>query len=389
MKVVVTGGGTGGHIYPAIAVAQRIMRDHPGSQVLYAGSPKGPEREAARRAGLEFFAMETGGVLGKSLPGVVRSLVLFTMGFIRALFKLSRYRPQCVVGTGGYASAPACFAAVVLGIPCVVHEMNYHPGMVTRRLARRAAAVAVAHPATAPMLPAGAKVVTTGVAVRSEIEELSDRDCLHRAREQAYAVKGISRGRKTLLVLGGSQGARAINRSVAEAIEVHADREDLQVIHLAGLKCSDDLPVEIRGREGGLNYCCLPYFEQISLLYAVSDLVVSRAGAGTLAELTAAGLPAVLVPFPYSVEGHQEENARRLEEIGAAKMVMQEGDSADGALEEAFRLLYDDPGLNAMKEAARSAAAGTGTGGIVSLVEGIVGAGDGPACRRPGHGGST
>lgn len=372
MLVVITGGGTGGHIYPGLAVSSSLRENHPGASVIFIGSKSGPEGEAARDAGLPFEGLDLSGLVGKNPASAVRAIARFALGTIRCFRLLRRTRPLCVLGTGGYAAAPACFAAVVTGIPLILHEMNLKPGLVTRVLAARSYAVACAHAGTAGMLSSRARPVVTGIPVRPEIEALGGEEKRNSARARASAGLGVFPDRRTMLVFGGSQGAEALNAAVWETVPRFADRDDLQVIHITGRRDFEDpRRAEAEGRMpgGGLLYRAIPYLEQMELAYSIADLAVTRAGAGTLAELRAARVPSVLVPYPHSSAGHQESNARQLAETGAAVVVLQSGSSAVTAVLAAFELVFDDAELESMLKAADRLAAGRSAQGILDIIE--------------------
>lgn len=372
MRLVVSGGGTGGHVYPAIAVASRIVTGSPGSDVTYIGSEAGPEKAAAHAAGLRFEGLRVSGVIGKSPGKALAALFRFAVGSVRCLRLFVEMKPQVVLSTGGYASAPACLAAVLTGTPLVLHEMNFDPGIVVRVFSRFATVVATAFEGTSEKIAGGTRCVVTGVPVRPEIEALSSEEEREVARQEARAEFGLERGRTTLLVFGGSQGAQALNRATWNSIRRVSDGQGLQVLHLTGPKHSgepDCAEAERLARQAGALYRPVPYTEKMHLAYAAADLAVARSGAGTVAELAAARLPAVLVPFPFSAGGHQEENAHALAAGEAAVVVPQEGDSADRALERARELLRDPARLQAMKGAARQAPRESAAEGIARLLE--------------------
>jgi UDP-N-acetylglucosamine--N-acetylmuramyl-(pentapeptide) pyrophosphoryl-undecaprenol N-acetylglucosamine transferase len=370
MRLVVSGGGTGGHVYPAIAIARSFMT-LPGNEIVFVGSTTGLEGKAARDAGIKFEGLELAGVVGKGPTAALRAILLFARATLRCRRLFKDMRPGCVVGTGGYAAAPACFAAAWMKLPLVLHEMNFKPGLVTRLLSRRAGAVAVAFEGTAGLLGRGARVRVTGVPVRAEIEALAGSGPRSRAREEALEQFGLEDGRRTLLVFGGSQGAQAINNATFEALPKIAERGDIQVLHLTGSGGYGDprrLTLEESLNAPGLLYKAIEYCDRMELAYSIADLALVRAGAGTIAEITAAGVPALLVPYPYAT-GHQELNARELEVRGAVRVVVQDGESASCGFTSALLLLDDRVGLERMKEAMRSLRGVTGTEGIAVLVE--------------------
>jgi UDP-N-acetylglucosamine--N-acetylmuramyl-(pentapeptide) pyrophosphoryl-undecaprenol N-acetylglucosamine transferase len=371
VRLVVSGGGTGGHSYPALAVARHVLSHVSDSQVMYVGSTGGPEAVAAESAGLRFEGLQVAGVAGRSLVDAARAVFMFLRASKRCRRLLKEFRPDCVLGTGGYASAPACLAALTLRVPLVLHELNYEPGMVTRLFSRGAKAVAVGYEGTIPRLPKRVRAVVTGVPVRPEIEAIAGAEGRREARNEAIAEWRLDGKRNTLLVFGGSQGAEALNEAVWRALGGIARRKDLQVLHLTGKR---DFDLEERAAaerslpEGGLVYRPVAYTERMDLAYAVCDLALSRAGASTVAELMAAGVPAVLVPFPHATGAHQEKNARALEETGAVMVVRQACGSADEAAGAALNVLDDAAALDLMKEAACAAARPDGAKGIARLL---------------------
>ena len=329
------------------------------------GSNSGIEASEAEKAGLRFCGLDLKGVAGRGPVASARSLFMFALALrkCRRLFK--KERPEVVIGTGGYAAAPACFAAAISGIPLILHEMNYYPGIVTRVLSRRASAVSTAYSGTADYLSGNARVVLTGVPVREEIAALRDESARGRARAEAVEYFGLMPDRRTLIAFGGSQGARALNQAVSSMIGSLAGRKGVQVLHVTGRREVDDAD----GTERGEHYLALDYCHRMDLAYAAADLALCRAGAGTLAELKAACVPAVMVPYPYASRGHQKMNAVEFEKEGAARVVLQEGDSAEGAVREALELLETPEELNRMRERMGAMPGANGSEGVSALVE--------------------
>lgn len=321
---------------------------------------------------MEFHGFRLQGLVGKGQVEKVKSVYYFVLATLRCRRAMKEFDPDCVVGTGGYAAAPACFAASMMGIPLVLHEMNYRPGLVTRLLAGRARVVAVGFEQTAAMLPKSANTVVTGVPVRMSVEALADASTRERMRDRGLSEFGFQEGRKTLLVFGGSQGAEALNRAVWRILPEMLARGDIQLLHLVGARdygCEELRKVEEASSAESLIYRAIPYTERMDLAYSVADLVVCRAGAGTLAELMAVGVPCVLVPFPHATGGHQEMNAMRLSESGQALLVKQEGDLADDAFREGLRLLDDPARLRKMRESREISAERVSSKGIAEIVE--------------------
>lgn len=348
-RAIVTTGGTGGHIFPALAVARELAAMHPGLAVLFVGG-QGVEGELARKAGLEFQALPVRGVLGRGLKGAV-ALLRLGLGLIRALGIVRRFRPQVVAGFGGYAGFCPVLAAAMLGVPTAVHEQNSVPGATNRLLGRVADRVMVTYPDETGAFPAG-KVLLTGNPIRPEIAALARAAGAFENSEADPARVAPKR----VLVLGGSQGARSVNRAVAAAWPLLAGHGQGLAGHGEGLAGHGEslaatghgLAGTGHGRAaGGLTLWhqtgaadfesvaqaypkadmdrgdvrVEPFIEDMAAAYRWADLVVSRAGASTLAELAAAGKPSVLVPFPHATHDHQRVNAAFLERAGAAVVI--------------------------------------------------------------------
>jgi len=354
MRVVVAGGGTGGHVYSAVSVARKVLETYPDSKVLFLGSMGGPEGKIAERAGLDFAGIDVR-ALSKNPKKLLVSLFLFPNAFIKARRTISNFQADCVFGTGGYASAPACFSAASLGIPLILHEMNFIPGIVTKYLARKAYAVTVAFDGTREYLNKKSKIIKTGVPVREEIEELKDPSIKQERKMEAVFSLGIE-DKKTLLVFGGSQGAEALNRAIWEVAKTYPESsgEKFQIVHITG-RGYDDFMVN-RAKEEfsskGISYFAFPYIERMDLAYSCADLCLCRAGAGTIAELAAVGIPAVIVPYPHARNKHQEYNAKAFSESGAAIVVRQDDGLAMKALLTAVEIIRNNDMLENMRKVA-------------------------------------
>ncbi|MDR7415906.1 MAG: undecaprenyldiphospho-muramoylpentapeptide beta-N-acetylglucosaminyltransferase [Armatimonadota bacterium] len=338
MRVILTGGGTGGHVYPLLALAETLREQQ--VELLYCGTPGGLEARLVPQRGLRFCPVPSGGVVGKGVREGARGLARAARGVAEGARILRRFRPDVVVSTGGYAGYPVSQAALLLRIPLVFLEPNARPGVVTRFLGRFARAVCVGMPDT--LAEFGGRGVWTGTPLRASLWRGD--------RGRAADRFGLDPRRTTILAFGGSQGSAAINRAIGQAVRYLEDRSDLQVLHQTGPRRAG-----VTGPPGGgaLRYVQVDYIEEMGDAYAVADLVVARAGAGTCAEITALGLPAVLVPLG-AASGHQAENARVLERAGAAVVIPEE--ALDGArLARVLTELLAEPGrLARMREAARS-----------------------------------
>ncbi len=335
-RAVLTTGGTGGHIFPALSVAEELRRRAPDAEILFIGGAYGPEGGLAEKAGLRFAALKVRGVLGRGLKAVAAAALL-ACGVVQARGLLADFRPQVVAGFGGYAGFCPVLAARTLGIPAVVHEQNSVPGAANRLLARFASRVCVTYPDETGAFPA-AKLARTGNPVRAAILGLRDRARPER-RDQGLR----------LLVVGGSQGARALNSAVATAWP-RLRGLGVELWHQTGALDLSRMQ-EAYAATGGARVA--PFIEDMAEAYAWADLVTARAGATTLAELTVAGLPSLLVPFPFATHDHQTVNARYLAARGGAVLLPEPELTPERLEREIGELVRSPDRLAAMAAAAR------------------------------------
>ena len=372
MRVLLTGGGTGGHIYPALAIAAELRRRVPGCELLYVGTREGLEGRIVPRAGLSFATVSARGLMRKAPREVLAGLVALMRGLWQADRILARFRPHVVVGTGGYVAAPVALAAVRRGIPLVIQEQNAVPGATNRLLARWARAVCVPFAEAGRFFPPGTPVVVTGNPVRPEI--------LTVRRDEARARLGIGATEPVVLVTGGSRGAERINRAALELAVAMAGWPEGVLLWASGERYHGELRMRLErrlaaaGRQPARRVRLFPYIDDMPTAYAAADLYVGRAGATTLAEITARGLPAILVPSPHVAHHEQDENARVLARAGAA-VVIPDGELTGARLVALVRELLADPArLAAMARASRQLGRPDATGAIVDRILDAVGA---------------
>jgi UDP-N-acetylglucosamine--N-acetylmuramyl-(pentapeptide) pyrophosphoryl-undecaprenol N-acetylglucosamine transferase len=309
---VIAGGGTGGHLYPGIAVAREIASRLPAAQISFAGTSRGIESRVVPLEGFALDLIRTSGLKGKSLVARGRGAALLPLGLADAWGVVSRRRPHLVIGVGGYSSGPVVLIAAIRGVATMLLEQNAVPGLTNRLLARFVRAAAVTYESTQSFF--GSKAFVSGNPVRPEFvkglesETDTDRDA---------AAPGTR-----VLVFGGSQGAHAINMAMVEAAaELAAGAPDLRVMHQTGDR--DVEVVRAAYRQAGLTADVAPFFDDMGRRLGWADLIVCRAGATTLAEITAAGKAAILVPLPAATDDHQRRNAEVLVAAGAAAMLLQ------------------------------------------------------------------
>ena len=398
MRLIVAGGGTGGHIYPALAVAKWVLRDVPGSSVLYVGSRKGLEAGIVPKEGIPFEAITVSGLARKSLLRRIGSVGNACLGLYQSAGIIRRFRPDVVLGTGGYVSGPVVLASVMLGIPTALQEQNVFPGMTTRLLARFARVAFVPFEETCRHLPRNTRTVVTGNPVRPEVLSC-DRD---RARQRF----GLQPDDKLVLIFGGSRGAATINRAAIDMIRILYSAEPsskkmdrAKILFVTGetyyseaKRLLDSFFVRGMGQENYGNIMIEPYLFEMEEALAAADLVVCRAGAMTLAEIAARGLPAILIPSPNVVHDHQGHNARVFQASGAAIVIDDEeanGEKLAGAI---WALVEDEVTLAKLRERSKSLGKPDATRRIVDELVLIArskakpvkpGKGRGAAGRRP------
>lgn len=338
-----TGGGTGGHVYPAISIAQALKKAVPDVRLLFVGSSHGPEGEIARKAGLEFAAIPSS-PLSKALSlKNMAALGKLLIGVFRARVVLSRFRPDVVIGTGGYVSAAILLAQWSRGGKIIIHEQNARPGRTNAVLAKLARKVCVTFESSAAYFPNG-KVELTGMPIRAEFAAPP-------SKTEARRSLGLREDLFTVFVTGGSQGARSLNELVTQAWPL-IDDDRTQVLHQVGPKNVDAMQQLIGP---GANYMLEGYVD-MPLALASADLVISRSGASSISEITALGLPSVLFPYPHAYADHQTANAMHLVEKGAA-VLFRDSDTTPEMLAGIIIELRSDTGKLAAMASASAALA--------------------------------
>lgn len=347
--VVLSGGGTGGHLYPALAIADALREARPDVGVLFVGARRGLEARVLPERGEEHVLLAVHGIDRSRPLASWRALTGLMTGLVRVGRLFLERRPAVVVVTGGYAGAPAGIVAGLMGIPLVLQEQNSVPGAVTRLLSRFAVRIHVAYPEAVQRLPVGAsRCVVSGNPARPP-------SAMH--REAAREVFGVPGDVLLVFVTGGSQGSLALNRAViayVQAVEAGELRrpDDLHLLWGTGRKHFEglDAALEAVGRPSWVH--ALPYVDEMPAALAAADAALSRAGAMTTAELVNQGLPAILVPLPTAAEGHQLHNARALESAGAARVLPEAELSAERLARELTRVATDPDELRSMRDAA-------------------------------------
>jgi UDP-N-acetylglucosamine--N-acetylmuramyl-(pentapeptide) pyrophosphoryl-undecaprenol N-acetylglucosamine transferase len=360
---VVAGGGTAGHVVPAIAAARALVEGgRPAATIHFVGARRGPEARLVPAAGFGITLLPGRGIARQLTPANVGAVLGLAWAVVRAVALVARRRPALVLAVGGYASVPCAVAAAALRVPIVVHEQNARPGLANRMVARFARACAVSFDGTALPRP-----VVTGNPVSPEILAV-DRSASSRAA--ARRELGLPADATVVAVFGGSLGARRINQAAFGLVRAWEGRSDVAVRHAVGsrdwVEAQADLP---RPPPGGLAYQAVEYEDRMPLLLSAADVAVCRSGGSTVAELAAVGLPSVLVPLPIAPDDHQTANARPLVHRGGAVLVPDAELTAERLALELDRLVGDPGRLEAMGRAAREGARRDAARHLAELVE--------------------
>ncbi len=327
MRMLIAGGGTGGHVFPGIALAEEVVTRHPANDVVFVGTARGLEAKVVPQAGFPIELIDVKGLKGKGLLDTLRNLLLLPLAFFQSLAILRRWRPDVVVGVGGYASGPVVLVAWLLRIPTAVQEQNAIAGFTNRVLGRFVQAAFTAFPEAVRQFPRR-KVFQLGNPIRKTLMD-------------NYMMPAARHPEPRLLVFGGSQGAHALNMRVLEALPHLADlRDRVRITHQTGAK--DREYVEKGYQACGFQPDVREFISDMSGAYAEADLVVCRAGATTLAELTVCKKPSILVPFPAAADNHQVKNALSLVSAGAAVMI-EEKDLTGELLAHEIRSILSSP----------------------------------------------
>jgi len=360
MRVLIAAGGTGGHIYPGIAVAKEIVRREPGSEVRFVGTVRGLESKLVPQAGFELSIIDSAGLKNVRPIARARALIVIPKSLLTARGLIRKFRPDIAIGAGGYVSGPVLLSAALMNVPTLVMESNALPGWTNRRLARFVDKAAVSFEAALPYFRG--KGVVTGNPVRREFFEIPKR------QRDASSKRELA-----VLVFGGSQGAKAINEAMVTALPLMEGLRDvLRITHQTGEADFERVRAAYvnAGWAGSGNV--RPYIDDMVASFADADLVICRAGATTTAELIAAGKAALMVPFPFAADDHQRKNAEALANAGAARMILQQELSGERLAHEIATLAGDPGRITAMEQAGRKLARGDAAAAVVDMIEELV-----------------
>lgn len=343
IRLLLTGGGTGGHLFPAVATAQEFQNQLPTTEVLFVGTKRKMDTRSLGMYGFASESIRSYGLKGKNPLELLKAVAVLPVSYCQALVIIRRFKPDIVVGVGGYVTGPVVAAAKSLGIPVLLHEQNSVPGLANRKLGQLADKICLSLPGSGSEF-AMEKIVYTGNPVRKKILELAGHPLPPKS------------GRKTLLILGGSQGAQAVNLLVSKALCSFTDGElqGMKVIHQTGDK--DEKQMQAAYQKRGIDALVAGFFMKMDEVYAEADLVVSRAGATTLSELAVLGKPAILIPYPSAADNHQEKNGQYYVSGGGAVQYIQEELNAALLGTTILELIYNEKQLTQMGVAMKTLA---------------------------------
>jgi UDP-N-acetylglucosamine--N-acetylmuramyl-(pentapeptide) pyrophosphoryl-undecaprenol N-acetylglucosamine transferase len=357
LRVIIAGGGTGGHLFPGVAVGKEVLNRYPGSEILFVTAGREMETNILADAGFQRATVAVEGIKGLGWPEALKAMLKLPYGLGQAVNIIGRFSPDLVVGVGGYSAGPVCLAARLMGVPVAVHEQNSFPGLTNRLLSRVAHMVFISFKESRDYFPAR-QVFLTGNPIREDFLEGDE-------------GKGKENTAFTILVTGGSQGARAINKAFLGALEIMKYRgRDPEVIHQTGEKDFDWVREEYRKR--GLRGDIMPFIKDMRQAYLRADIFLGRAGAGTIFELAAMGKPSILIPYPYAANNHQDTNARVLAGVGGAEVLLQENLTPERLAGLLTGYMDDEGALRKMGERVRTAAKPGAAKAIVDHLEGML-----------------
>lgn len=328
MTILFAGGGTGGHLYPAIAIAEEILKLEPSTRVVFAGTKNKIEARVVPQKGFEFFTIWISGFSRRLKLSNILFPVKVVVSLFQSFFLIAKVKPNVVVGTGGYVCGPILFVASLMKIPTVVHESNSYPGVTTRMLASRVSKVFITFDVTRKWLQAKSDIELVGNPTREALSIVNN--------DEAYEYFGFSKEKKTVFAFGGSLGAASINKAMPDVIN-DAIRNNYQVLWQTG---EGDAQAGMSFQHHH-NIKVMKFIERMDYGYAVADVVISRSGATTLAELTRLGKPSILIPYPFAAADHQTLNAKAMVEAGAAVMI-DDAQLKTQLLYELKKIMYDE-----------------------------------------------
>lgn len=365
VKVIISGGGTGGHIYPGVAIAKKLKERHSDCEILFIGSENGLEKKLVPKEGFKIDFITVEGLNKKlSLRTPVSFLKVFK-GYFQASSIIKNFKPDIVVGTGGYVCGPVVLAASLKGIPTVIHEQNAYPGLTNKILSHIVSKIAITYKESEKYFPKN-KVVFTGNPIRSQI--------LNTDKVKCKRIWNFDINKPLILVVGGSRGAKNINNAVCDIIP-YLVKENIQLLFITGENQYDEVTKRLNYNKKDSKFKGIviePYIYNMQDALGACDIIVSRAGATILSEITALGIPAILIPSPYVANNHQEYNAISLEQNGAAVVIKESQLKSDIFKEQVISLVNNKDMLSKMSLNSSKLAVIDASEKICKIIEGLI-----------------
>ena len=366
-KIIISGGGTGGHIFPAIAIANTIKERYPDAEILFAGAEGRMEMEKVPAAGYEIIGFEISGLNRKNPLKNISTLSKFRKSLKKAKKVLKEFKPDIVIGVGGYASGPVLYKANSLSIPTLIQEQNSYAGITNKFLGKKASKICVAYEGMERFFPKD-KIVLTGNPCRQELLSTTI------TKEEAYKEFNLNTSKKTILLIGGSLGSATLNKSMLNSVEALSET-DIQVIWQCGKFYSFQLNMDLASKGNPENIHLHEFISRMDLAYNAADLVISRAGASSISELSLLGKPVILVPSPNVSEDHQTKNAMALVNKNAALLVT-DNDAYELLIKRALETINNNDKLKSLSENILKLAEPNSANRIVDEVVKLIGLND-------------
>jgi len=361
VRILLTGGGTGGHIYPALSIAKEIEKQHPDATFLYIGTPDGLEADIIPHAGLPFKSLQVSGLKRRLTFENVKTLFRFLTAIKKAKAYIKEFQPDVVIGTGGYVSAPVVNAATKLKIKTIVHEQNSLPGKTNKFLAKKVDRVLICFEEAAQYFPAD-KVILTGNPRATEVAN---------TLKIGKTALGLNPHKKAVLISGGSRGATPINNAFIDLIEAY-EKADFQTIFVTGTVHYDAIRSKTENVDALKNVKILPFIQDMPKFLVSIDLFVGRSGATFLSEVTSLGVPSILIPSPYVAENHQEFNARSVTDHGGGILMLEKDLTGEALFNQITDLLNDDDALATMRAESKKLGIPDATARILNLIKELI-----------------
>lgn len=364
MKLIISGGGTGGHIYPAVAILEEIRRRDPSSEILYIGTADSMEEKIAKKLGLRFEAIRVKGLPRRLNKKSFIALKELLIGLRQAGKLIDSFKPDLVIGTGGFVSGPVLFRAAIKGYKTMIHEQNSLPGLTNRILSRFVNTVAVTYESSKTYFKHPDRVRVTGNPIRAALDRITKSEAL-------YNKYSLNSDKPVVFSFGGSNGSEELNDAIAQMIIEKSGNLNFQLLHATGENHYKSFCEKINVADmDGIRI--EPYIHDISKAYDISDLTIASSGAITLAEISLLGLPSILIPKAYTTENHQEYNARLYVEIGASEMILEDDLNSEVLYNKIEDILKDENTLAIMGENARKLGNPDATSDIADLAFSLI-----------------